>query len=369
MGRDSGRLAAGSTAGFGLRRASAERPRGQGGRGGRGRARARRRRHSLPPMTEASDAIPVFTTPEEAYAGTVYGAEFADRARNAAAVFEKRFGTAPSHVVRAPGRVNLIGEHIDYHGYSVLPMAIEHDVIVAVGRRPRADTVAVSNTNASYEARELPADPSADVAAEHHWTSYFHCGYKGAFLLSGAKPLPAPPDGMAAVVDGRVPPAAGLSSSSAVVVAAGLATAAAHGISVTRTALADFTRSAEYVIPPAPPPPLPAARCPPQCLTGALVPRACGVQALRGHHERRYGPGDLGPRGAWRGAIHLLQPTACRLCTGATALRGASRRPGLFGRGKRMVTRPPCSSRSSCRPASSSSSPTRWPRPRRPRLR
>lgn len=219
-------------------------------------------------MTEASDAIPVFSAPEEAYAGTVYGDEFARRARNAAAVFEERYGTAPSHVVRAPGRVNLIGEHIDYHGYSVLPMAIEHDVIVAVGRRPGADTVAVSNTDAAYDARELPVDPSADVAAEHHWTVYFHCGYKGAFLLSGAEPLPAPTDGMAAVVDGRVPPAAGLSSSSAVVVAAGLATAAAHGIAVTRTAVADFTRNAECGRPPARPAPSPAGLRPLGRLTG-----------------------------------------------------------------------------------------------------
>ena len=51
--------------------------------------------------------------------------------------FARHFGSQPAFVVRAPGRVNLIGEHTDYNDGFVLPMAIDRAIWIAL--RPRAD--------------------------------------------------------------------------------------------------------------------------------------------------------------------------------------------------------------------------------------
>ena len=46
--------------------------------------------------------------------------------------FTHLYGEAPELIARAPGRVNIIGEHIDYEGYGVLPAAIEKDCLIAI---------------------------------------------------------------------------------------------------------------------------------------------------------------------------------------------------------------------------------------------
>ena len=57
------------------------------------------------------------------------------------------------------GRVNLIGEHIDYEGYSVLPMAIRQDMIVAIRRADGGGQVRVANVDDKYTTCVYPADP------------------------------------------------------------------------------------------------------------------------------------------------------------------------------------------------------------------
>lgn len=61
------------------------------------------------------------------------------------------------------GRVNLIGEHIDYEGYSVLPMAIRQDTIVAIRKHKEGEAeklLKIANVNDKYATCTYPADPN-----------------------------------------------------------------------------------------------------------------------------------------------------------------------------------------------------------------
>lgn len=76
-------------------------------------------------------------------------------ARELSAVFQERYGKIP-RIFRAPGRVNLIGEHTDYNDGFVLPMAIDRDTLVAIA--PRDDRVLRVWSLNLKESREIDLD-------------------------------------------------------------------------------------------------------------------------------------------------------------------------------------------------------------------
>ncbi|MDI7247780.1 MAG: galactokinase [Bacillota bacterium] len=129
---------------------------------------------------------------------------------------------APSEVlvVRAPGRVNLIGEHTDYNEGFVLPAAIDRDVTIAVrGRRDRI--VRVHSLN-YVESVEFALD-HISYDHDHPWSNYVRGTLK--VLADSGAPL----RGMDMVVAGDVPAGAGLSSSAALEVATAVAARAVAG--------------------------------------------------------------------------------------------------------------------------------------------
>lgn len=135
------------------------------------------------------------------------------------AQFARLFGEPPSCVIRAPGRVNLIGEHTDYNDGFVLPMAIDRAVWIAM--RPRADRALVLHSMDFDEVAVLDLDNLRHEGAG--WSEYV----KGVAFVLGAD---AELRGWEGVMAGDVPIGAGLSSSAAVEMAAARAFAVAGNL-------------------------------------------------------------------------------------------------------------------------------------------
>jgi len=133
-------------------------------------------------------------------------------------VFASAFGTEPTHLSRAPGRVNLIGEHTDYNGLPVFPMALHKEVRVAL--RPRDDgIVALHNAADEFAAVEFEITPAIEPYVQGAWGNYVKAP---AHELARRSAIWRGFDG---VVSSDLPLASGLSSSSALVMAVGLALA------------------------------------------------------------------------------------------------------------------------------------------------
>lgn len=130
------------------------------------------------------------------------------------AQYERYYGMHPSLIVRAPGRVNLIGEHTDYNDGFVCPVAIDRATYVAA--RARSDqrirmVAADLNETDEFSLEQI------DHSREHPWSNYIRGVAKG--LQIADHPL----EGANLLITSDVPRGAGLSSSAALEVAVGYA--------------------------------------------------------------------------------------------------------------------------------------------------
>jgi galactokinase len=128
-------------------------------------------------------------------------------------------------VTAAPGRVNLIGEHIDYHGLPVLPIALRQRVRVAFSARGDRRIRAVSEP---YGEREFEWSDGLEPVARGDWENYLRAAARVARTF-----LPADAHGIDAEITSDLPAAAGLSSSSALIVAFTLGLLRANGYNPT----------------------------------------------------------------------------------------------------------------------------------------
>jgi galactokinase len=158
-------------------------------------------------------------------------------ARQLEQCFQERFGIPPAAVARAPGRVNLIGEHTDYNDGFVLPVALEQSTRVAAA--PRADSVMQVVARDLDDTQSWPID-DWQQDQHPHWTSYV-AGVAALLRNSGA-PLP----GCNLLIHSEVPIGGGLSSSAALEVATAQALATLGDVQLAPTRLADLARAAEH---------------------------------------------------------------------------------------------------------------------------
>lgn len=160
----------------------------------------------------------------------------ADLRRRVTTAFEKQFGTNAAHVIRAPGRVNLIGEHTDYNDGFVLPCAIGPSTMVAIGGRGdgQVHVVATDFGDATdmFDLKDIRS-------SEQGWANYVRgmvdAVQKAGFQLQGAN----------LAIAGNIPKGAGLSSSASLEVAVGRAMLALCGTDIDRTRLAQIAQVAE----------------------------------------------------------------------------------------------------------------------------
>ncbi len=152
--------------------------------------------------------------------------------RQATSLFQERFGSGPAVLVSAPGRVNLLGEHTDYNGGPVLPVALERRTVVAAGHADRWRAVSTLD--------EKLLEVSPDRMEHGSWTAYL-VGVLRALGRTGLNLR-----GASVTVASSVPIGAGLSSSAALTVALARALNGLAGRKTPPEALIEVAWQAEH---------------------------------------------------------------------------------------------------------------------------
>jgi galactokinase len=160
-----------------------------------------------------------------------------DPRSRAVQAYHRHFGTEPEMLLRAPGRVNLIGEHTDYNDGFVLPAAIDRETVVAAGRTSDSTITAVAADFGDHLDSFALDQPIGPVQAG--WANYVR-GVAQSMMADGI-----PLAGAQMAIAGNVPLGSGLSSSAALEVAVGNALAAIAGQAIEPTRMAKIAQRAE----------------------------------------------------------------------------------------------------------------------------
>ncbi|RKF54773.1 Galactokinase [Erysiphe neolycopersici] len=204
-----------------------------------------------------TEIVPITSSLKTIYAEDTIPSQLI-RWQNLVKQFNSEYSHPPCFISRSPGRVNIIGEHIDYSLYGVLPMAIAADVLLAVS------TSSLETSEGHYKIKLSNISPEnfpsrifefkndiVDIDPKlHEWTNYFKSGLRGALeILRKKKGRQVRPKSMEILIDGSVPVGGGLSSSAAFVSASALAVLYANGeTSIDKTTLTELAIISERAV-------------------------------------------------------------------------------------------------------------------------
>eukprot|EP01084_Bolivina_argentea_P228291 385607_1 len=137
--------------------------------------------------------------------------------------FNKKFlGNQPDFIIRSPGIVNLIGSHINYYGYNVLPMAIEKDILFAIKVNENTNNIIQLCNKQQKEYPSIQIDLSSKIETNielaiknNDWSKYFLAAFHGICNKFNNKFDIKKFKSLQIFVDGNIPIGSGLSSSCA----------------------------------------------------------------------------------------------------------------------------------------------------------
>jgi galactokinase len=157
---------------------------------------------------------------------------------NASEQFERRYGRGPRCIVAAPGRVNLIGEHVDYNDGFVLPMAIERYCVIAAENITK-NVARLWNVDTD-DGTAIPIKPLRPHHDKPHWSNYV------AGVITGLLDRNVRTSGFRGVIVSNVPLGGGLSSSASLEVATATLMEALTGIAIDPVEKALLCQKAEH---------------------------------------------------------------------------------------------------------------------------
>lgn len=176
--------------------------------------------------------------------------------------FIEKYGDRKVLLSRAPGRVNLMGRHIDHRGGSINVMAIDRDTVFAVSPR-EDDTVNISNLDRAYPDRSFEIGALGLSKDYHSWLDYLAApdvvaalkesrGDWSNYVKSAVARVQFESDiplcGMDMMAEGNIPVAAGLSSSSSIVVAVMEAVTALNCMNYTDSEFVNLCGEGEWFV-------------------------------------------------------------------------------------------------------------------------